>query len=146
MAKPAVLFDIDGTLVDSNYLHVHAWQQAFHEVGLPVQAWHVHRSIGMDGSALVEELSDGADDDVQQRLKGRTPAEVARFLAPPDVELDDVVIQVPREARERAESPEIEDFAAVADPLGSRELRGRYSRAWEREAEVARLKMERSDR
>ncbi|WP_431234524.1 HAD family hydrolase [Mycolicibacterium psychrotolerans] len=69
MAKPAVLFDIDGTLVDSNYLHVHAWQQAFHEVGLPVQAWHVHRSIGMDGSTLVEELSDGADDDVQKRLK-----------------------------------------------------------------------------
>ncbi|QEN11978.1 HAD family hydrolase [Mycolicibacterium sp. ELW1] len=69
MAKPAVLFDIDGTLVDSNYLHVHAWQQAFHEVGLPVQAWHVHRSIGMDGSTLVEELSGGADDDVQKRLK-----------------------------------------------------------------------------
>lgn len=64
-----MLFDIDGTLVDSNYLHVHAWQQAFHEVGLPVQAWHVHRSIGMDGSTLVEELSDGADDDVQKRLK-----------------------------------------------------------------------------
>ncbi|KAA0111101.1 HAD family hydrolase [Mycolicibacterium sp. P1-5] len=67
--RPAVLFDIDGTLVDSNYLHVHAWQQAFHEAGLPVQAWHVHRSIGMDGSTLVEELSKGADDDVQKRLK-----------------------------------------------------------------------------
>ena len=69
MAKPAVLFDIDGTLVDSNYLHVHAWQQAFHEVGLPVQAWHVHRCIGMDGSRLVDELSNGADDDIQKRLK-----------------------------------------------------------------------------
>ncbi|KDF00011.1 HAD family hydrolase [Mycolicibacterium aromaticivorans JS19b1 = JCM 16368] len=69
MVKPAVLFDIDGTLVDSNYLHVHAWQQAFHEVGLPVQAWHVHRSIGMDGSTLVDELSNGADDDAQKRLK-----------------------------------------------------------------------------
>ncbi|PND56148.1 HAD family hydrolase [Mycobacterium sp. ENV421] len=69
MDKPAVLFDIDGTLVDSNYLHVHAWQQAFHEVGLPVQAWHVHRSIGMDGSTMVEELSNGADDDAQKRLK-----------------------------------------------------------------------------
>jgi HAD superfamily hydrolase (TIGR01509 family) len=69
MTKPAVLFDIDGTLVDSNYLHVHAWQQAFHEAGLPVQAWQVHRSIGMDGSTLVEELSNGADDDVQKRLK-----------------------------------------------------------------------------
>lgn len=67
--RPAVLFDIDGTLVDSNYLHVQAWQRAFHEASLPVQAWHIHRSIGMDGSTLVDELSDGADDDVQKRLK-----------------------------------------------------------------------------
>ncbi|WP_445167969.1 HAD family hydrolase [Mycolicibacterium sp. Dal123E01] len=67
--RPAVLFDIDGTLVDSNYLHVHAWQRAFHDAGLPVEAWHIHRSIGMDGSTLVDELSKGADDDVQKRLK-----------------------------------------------------------------------------
>lgn len=67
--RPAVLFDIDGTLVDSNYLHVHAWQRAFHEVGLPVEAWHIHRSIGMDGSTLVDQLSKGADDDTQKRLK-----------------------------------------------------------------------------
>lgn len=67
--RPAVLFDLDGTLVDSNYLHVHAWQRAFHDVGLPVQAWHIHRSIGMDGSMLIDELSKGADDDVQKRLK-----------------------------------------------------------------------------
>jgi HAD superfamily hydrolase (TIGR01509 family) len=66
---PAVLFDIDGTLIDSNYLHVHAWLRAFHEVGLPVQAWRIHHSIGMDGSTLVDQLSKGADDDTQQRLK-----------------------------------------------------------------------------
>jgi beta-phosphoglucomutase-like phosphatase (HAD superfamily) len=63
-SRPAVLFDIDGTLVDSNYLHVHAWQRAFTEVGLPVEAWRIHRSIGMDGSTLrwtfqvVEEFDD----------------------------------------------------------------------------------------
>ena len=66
---PAVLFDIDGTLVDSNYLHVHAWIRAFRKAGLPVEAWRIHRSIGMDGSTLVDELSNGADDDVQKRLK-----------------------------------------------------------------------------
>ena len=65
----AVLFDIDGTLVDSNYLHVHAWQRAFTEIGRPVEAWRIHRSIGMDGSTLVDTLSDGADEDVQKRLK-----------------------------------------------------------------------------
>jgi HAD superfamily hydrolase (TIGR01509 family) len=66
---PAVLFDIDGTLVDSNYLHVYAWLRAFHKAGLPVEGWRIHRSIGMDGSTLVDKLSNGADDDVQKRLK-----------------------------------------------------------------------------
>lgn len=65
----AVLFDVDGTLVDSNYLHVHAWTRAFAEEGIEVSAWRVHRCIGMDGSTLVDTLSDGADDEVQHRLK-----------------------------------------------------------------------------
>lgn len=56
MAIGAVLFDIDGTLVDSNYLHVEAWSRAFFEVGRPVDAWRVHRSIGMDGDQLLESL------------------------------------------------------------------------------------------
>jgi HAD superfamily hydrolase (TIGR01509 family) len=66
---PAVLFDVDGTLVDSNYLHVHAWTRAFAEVGIPVETWRIHRSIGADGSELVDALSGGAEDDVQKRLK-----------------------------------------------------------------------------
>src|SRR4051812_599831 len=66
---PAVLFDVDGTLVDSNYLHVHAWTRAFAEVGIPVETWRIHRSIGMDGAELVSSLSGGADDDVAKRLK-----------------------------------------------------------------------------
>ncbi|MBB3038774.1 HAD family hydrolase [Hoyosella altamirensis] len=67
--QPAVLFDIDGTLVDSNYLHVHAWQRAFLEAGIPVDSWRIHRSIGMDGSTLVTSLSDGASDDVASTVK-----------------------------------------------------------------------------
>lgn len=66
---PAVLFDVDGTLVDSNYLHVHAWARAFAEVGIPVETWRIHRSIGMDGAELVGSLSDGAGEDVQKQLK-----------------------------------------------------------------------------
>jgi len=52
----AVLFDIDGTLVDSNYLHVTAWIRAFAGAGHPVDSWRIHRAIGMDGSKLVGEL------------------------------------------------------------------------------------------
>lgn len=65
----AVLFDIDGTLVDSNYLHVHAWYRAFLDVGQPVEAWRIHRSIGMDGTTLVTTLASGADDDTRARAK-----------------------------------------------------------------------------
>ena len=66
--KPAVLFDVDGSLVDSNYLHVYAWQRAFDCEGVPVAAWQIHRCIGMDGSSLVRTLSDDAPDEVQERL------------------------------------------------------------------------------
>lgn len=63
-----MLFDVDGTLVDSNYLHVYAWQRAFSEENIAVDAWRIHRSIGMDGSTLIDDLSGGADSGVQQRL------------------------------------------------------------------------------
>lgn len=66
---PAVLFDIDGTLVDSNYLHVHAWLRAFTESGVDVESWRIHRSIGMDGTTLVSTLARDADDDTKERVK-----------------------------------------------------------------------------
>jgi HAD superfamily hydrolase (TIGR01509 family) len=81
---PAVLFDIDGTLVDSNYLHVHAWQRAFTELGLEVQSWRIHRCIGMDGSTLIEELGSGdlADPKQAKELHSRFYAETAGLLRP----------------------------------------------------------------
>ena len=68
MATPhdaAVLFDIDGTLVDSTYHHALAWQRAFarHEVVLPL--WRIHRTVGMGGDKLVAEV---AGDDVEERI------------------------------------------------------------------------------
>ncbi len=82
---PAVLFDVDGTLVDSNYLHVYAWQRAFDDEDMPVAAWRIHRCIGMDGSKLVRTLSDDAPDDVQDRLSdghSRYYRDVLPLLAP----------------------------------------------------------------
>ncbi|WP_309234798.1 HAD family hydrolase [Nocardia sp. XZ_19_385] len=58
----AVLFDIDGTLVDSNYLHARAWHAAFREAGTIVPTWRIHRAIGMDGAKLVETLAGDLDD------------------------------------------------------------------------------------
>jgi HAD superfamily hydrolase (TIGR01509 family) len=67
--SPAVLFDIDGTLVDSNYLHVYAWTRAFDEVGLSVESWRIHRSIGMDGGRLLDSLIGDAGEDAQDKAK-----------------------------------------------------------------------------
>ena len=58
-----MLFDIDGTLVDSNYLHVDAWSRAFEDIGRPVEVWRIHRSIGMDGEKLLDALVPDASDD-----------------------------------------------------------------------------------
>ncbi|UNX56218.1 HAD family hydrolase [Georgenia sp. TF02-10] len=55
-APGAALLDADGTLVDSNYLHVDAWSQAFDEVGHPVESWRIHRCIGMGSDLLLPEL------------------------------------------------------------------------------------------
>ena len=64
-----MLFDIDGTLVDSNYLHVQAWYRAFREAEVEVEAWRIHRSIGMDGSTLLKSLAGNADEDTHSQLK-----------------------------------------------------------------------------
>ncbi len=68
-SAPAVLFDIDGTLVDSNYLHVHAWHRSFADESLTVESWRVHRCIGMDGSTLLDTLVPDVDEDARRRLK-----------------------------------------------------------------------------
>lgn len=52
----AVLFDIDGTLVDSNYVHVLAWMYAFQSVDRHIAAWRIHQGIGMDSAKLLERL------------------------------------------------------------------------------------------
>jgi len=57
----AVLFDVDGTLVDTNYFHVFAWVAAFQSVGHPVDSVAVHRAIGMGAPQLIERLI-GPDD------------------------------------------------------------------------------------
>lgn len=54
----ALLLDVDGTLVDSTYVHVSTWARALAEAGAPVPHVEVHRRIGKDGSVLVAELLD----------------------------------------------------------------------------------------
>jgi HAD superfamily hydrolase (TIGR01509 family) len=53
----AILFDVDGTLVDSNDAHASAWVQAFTEHGVTVDAARVRRCIGMGGDKLMPAVS-----------------------------------------------------------------------------------------
>jgi HAD superfamily hydrolase (TIGR01549 family) len=50
------LFDLDGTLVDSVYQHVLAWQEALHSAGIELSVWRIHRKIGMSGGLFTEML------------------------------------------------------------------------------------------
>ena len=67
--RTAVLLDIDGTLVESNYLHIDAWDRAFAAVGHPVEVWRIHRAIGMDSGKLLEHLLGDAAKDVGDEAK-----------------------------------------------------------------------------
>jgi HAD superfamily hydrolase (TIGR01509 family) len=61
----AVLLDVDGTLVDTNYLHVVAWFRAFRDAGETVPMWHIHRLVGMGADKLLDELVGGARPDLE---------------------------------------------------------------------------------
>jgi HAD superfamily hydrolase (TIGR01509 family) len=52
----AVLFDVDGTLVDTNYLHAVTWWEAFGQAGHDVPMAHIHRAIGMGSDQLLDAL------------------------------------------------------------------------------------------
>src|SRR5436305_14438507 len=69
-SMPALIFDLDGTLVDTVYAHVFAWQRALTEAEMPIDGWRIHRRIGMSGGLFA-------------RAVGR---EVGRELTPEETE------------------------------------------------------------
>lgn len=56
-SRPAFLFDLDGTLVDSVYQHVLAWREALEAAGITLSVWRIHRRIGMSGGLLLNALA-----------------------------------------------------------------------------------------
>src|SRR5437762_14062514 len=53
---PALLFDLDGTLVDSVSQHVLAWREVLGKAGMELSVWRIHRVIGMSGGLFVNAL------------------------------------------------------------------------------------------
>ncbi len=72
---PALIFDLDGTLVDTVYAHVFSWQRALAEAGMAVNGWRIHRRIGMSGGLFTRavareigrEISLAEAEELQQR-------------------------------------------------------------------------------
>lgn len=78
-ARPAVILDIDGTLVDTNYQHAVAWFRALRQHGHVVPIWQIHRHIGMGGDRIIaallsDEVEERSGDDIRA-------AEAALYLA-----------------------------------------------------------------
>ena len=70
--RPAFLFDLDGTLVDSVYQHVLAWRIALADVGIELAVWKIHRKIGMSGGLFINAL-------LRETERPFTAEEVARI-------------------------------------------------------------------
>ena len=68
MKIKAIFFDIDGTLVDTNDLHVLAWEEAFAGVGVSFDRQRIHDQIGKGTDMLVPTLLPDTDEDQQQKL------------------------------------------------------------------------------
>ena len=62
----AVLFDLDGTLLDTNYIHTLAWWRALSEAGKEVPMAALHRLIGMGSAELLTQILGRPDDKISQ--------------------------------------------------------------------------------
>ncbi len=83
--RPGVLLDVDGTLLDTNYLQVLAWWQAFRDTGHPeVSMADCHRAIGIGSAELVTHLlgDDAADTEEVVEAKGRRYEPLRELVVP----------------------------------------------------------------
>nr|WP_279671496.1 HAD family hydrolase [Flexivirga meconopsidis] len=80
--------DVDGTLIDSTYLHALAWERAFESVQVYPQWWRVHHAIGMGGDRLVAHVAgdqvEAAHGDQLRKLWSREYAAVLEEVRPID--------------------------------------------------------------
>jgi HAD superfamily hydrolase (TIGR01509 family) len=67
--RPGVLFDVDGTLVDTTYLHTVAWWEALRQHDRDVPMAKIHHGIGMGSDKILDHLLGGdRDRDLDKRL------------------------------------------------------------------------------
>jgi len=127
MSIKAVLFDIDGTLVDNNAFHVAAWQEAFATIDARFDPQVIHDQIGKGTDMLVPALLPGIDADGQEKLGvAHGKAFKAKFLrrVEPFADARDILARV-HAAGQRvvlASSASKEELDHYVDLLDARDL------------------------
>jgi HAD superfamily hydrolase (TIGR01509 family) len=141
MSFPAVVLDVDGTLVDSNYQHALTWHRAFAQHGCAVPAWRAHRAIGMGGDQLVPRLAgddwDAEHGDAVRATEAALFGELIDRVAPlPGARAFLELLEVRGHAVVLASSAKAHELELYVDLLGARDL----AQAWTTSADVERTK------
>jgi HAD superfamily hydrolase (TIGR01509 family) len=100
MLKRAILFDIDGTLVDSNDAHVEAWQRAFAREGYSFTRREIHAQIGKGGDNLLPSLLPGVPSEILAKID-RAQGDIYRRDFLPRVEPFDGAVEALKALAER---------------------------------------------
>jgi HAD superfamily hydrolase (TIGR01549 family) len=76
-----LVFDVDGTLVDTNYQHALAWYRAFRRFDLTPALWRIHRAVGMGGDQLVKAVAGkDVEDERGDELRSAWTEEFDEFI------------------------------------------------------------------
>jgi phosphoglycolate phosphatase-like HAD superfamily hydrolase len=80
LKTPGIIFDLDGTLVDSVYQHVASWHETLRMARLAVPQWRIHRAIGMGGSLFLPKLLRDEGSDTRKRSSPGSKPHTKNFL------------------------------------------------------------------
>ena len=116
-----VLFDVDGTLLDTNYLHVTAWWNAFRERGHDVPCADIHRAIGLGSEDLINRVLGHPDPGASQAHSRYIAPYLGRMRALPGA--PDLITEVSRLGLRvvLATSAKDEEVELMLDALGARD-------------------------
>jgi HAD superfamily hydrolase (TIGR01549 family) len=121
------IFDVDGTLVETNYHHALSWYRAFRRFGFSPAIWRIHRSVGMGGDQLVEAVAGkDVEDEYGDQLRSAWTEEFDKFL--PEVQPFEGAQEILEEIRPRglrlvlASSGESKHVDHYLDLLKGREI------------------------